>query len=249
MPNLVTRNILPIAILVYHQIDEAPSKGQPFRSLYVAPKAFARQMALLDFLGYRGLSMSALMPYLLGEKSGKVVGLTFDDGYLNNLTYALPVLQRFGFSSTCYAVSALAGKTNSWDADIGIGQTQLMTNGEMAQWVAGGQEIGSHTKSHVDLTTVARDVAAGEISSGTRDLQAIFQRPIKNFCYPFGRYRPEHVEMVAADGYATATTTSRGRCHAGCSLLELPRVPVLKSTTLPLLWLKMASRYEDKRSV
>lgn len=249
MTNQVTHNTKHIPILVYHQIEAAPPKGQPFRSLYVSPKAFARQMALLDFLGYRGLSMSALVPYLLGEKSGKVVGLTFDDGYLNNLTLALPVLQRLGFSSTCYAVSALAGKTNSWDADIGIGQTQLMSNAEMAQWVAGGQEIGSHTKSHVDLTAVALDVATSEINSGTLELTAALQTPIKNFCYPFGRYRPEHIEVVAAGGYATATTTNRGRCHAGCSMLELPRIPVLKSTTLPLLWLKIASRYEDKRAV
>jgi peptidoglycan/xylan/chitin deacetylase (PgdA/CDA1 family) len=249
MTNQVTRNAKPIPILVYHQIDNAPPKGQPFRSLYVAPKAFARQMALLDFLGYRGLSMSALLPYLSGEKSGKVVGLTFDDGYLNNLTHALPVLQRFGFSSTCYAVSALAGKTNTWDAAIGVGQTQLMNNVEMAQWVAGGQEIGSHTRSHVDLTAVAGDLAKNEIIAGTIDLQTVLQTEVKNFCYPFGRYRPEHVQMVAAGGYTTATTTNRGRCHAGCSMLELPRVPVLKSTSLPLLLLKIASGYEDKRSV
>ncbi len=247
MTNTVTRNISLIPILVYHQIDNAPPKGQKFRSLYVSPGAFARQMALLDFLGYRGLSMSALTPYLLGEKVGKVVGLTFDDGYLNNLTYALPVLQRFGFSSTCYAVSALAGKTNAWDADIGVAQTALMSNPEMARWVAGGQEIGSHTKSHIDLTAVADADAAGEINAGTLDLEAVLHTPVKHFCYPFGRYRPEHIDMVAAGGYATATTTRRGRCHTGCSMLELPRVPVLKSTSLPLLWLKVASRYEDKR--
>ncbi len=249
MTNQVTRNANPIPVLVYHQIDNAPPKGQPFRSLYVAPKAFARQMALLDFLGYRGLSMTALTPYLLGEKSGKVVGLTFDDGYLNNLTHALPVLQRYGFSATCYAVSALAGKTNIWDAGIGVHQTQLMTHLEMARWVAGGQEIGSHTRSHVDLTAVTDDVAADEIGAGTLDLQAVLQTPVKNFCYPFGRFRPEHIDMVAAGGYATATTTSRGRCHTGCNMLELPRVPVLKSTFLALLWLKVASHYEDKRSV
>ena len=78
---------------------------------------------LLKLMGYQGLSMSQLQPYLRGEKSGKVVGITFDDGYLNNLTNALPVLQKHGFSSTCYAVSGLLGQTNLWDAKIGIAQT------------------------------------------------------------------------------------------------------------------------------
>ena len=243
-----TSNPRPVAILVYHQIEKAPPKGQPFRSLSVAPQAFARQMALLNLLGYRGLSMGALMPYLRGEKSGKVVGLTFDDGYLNNLTHALPVLQKYGFTSTCYVVSGLAGKTNEWDAPIGVGQTALMSNFEMNQWIAGGQEIGSHTRDHVDLTAVSDRLAQQQIADGTSDLQTELQSPIKHFCYPFGRYQSRHVDMVAAGGFATATTTARGRCYFGCNMLELPRVPVLKSTTLPLLVLKIASRYEDRRS-
>ena len=192
--------------------------------------------------------MGALMPYLRGEKSGKVVGLTFDDGYLNNLTHALPVLQKYGFSSTCYVVSGLAGKTNEWDAPIGVGQTALMSNFEMNQWIAGGQEIGSHTRDHVDLTAVSDSLAQQQIADGTSDLQTELQSPIKHFCYPFGRYQSRHVDMVAAGGFSTATTTARGRCYFGCNMLELPRVPVLKSTTLPLLVLKIASRYEDRRS-
>ena len=56
--------------------------------------------------------------YLLGERAGKVFGLTFDDGYLNNLTHALPVLRRHDFSSTCYAVSQQLGKTNEWDSAL-----------------------------------------------------------------------------------------------------------------------------------
>ena len=107
-----TSNRRPIPILTYHQIDQAPLKGAPFRGLVVSPNSFGRQMALLRLLGYRGLSMSDLMPYLTGERVGKVVGITFDDGYLNNLTHALPVLRRHGFTATCYAVSQYLGVTS-----------------------------------------------------------------------------------------------------------------------------------------
>ena len=89
-----TSNQSPIPILTYHQIDIAPPKGAPFRSLYVSPAAFSRHMGLLKILGYQGLSLSALQPYLSGDRTGKVVGITLDDGYLNNLTHALPVLER-----------------------------------------------------------------------------------------------------------------------------------------------------------
>jgi peptidoglycan/xylan/chitin deacetylase (PgdA/CDA1 family) len=64
----VTRNLRAIPILTYHQIADSPAKGIPFRSLVVAPKNFRKQMEWLHLLGYQGLSMSALLPYLLGEK-------------------------------------------------------------------------------------------------------------------------------------------------------------------------------------
>jgi hypothetical protein len=77
-----------IPILMYHQIDRIPPKVDAngvraqFRSLIVSPASFARQMWLLNLLGYRGVGMGELMPYLRGEKTaqtdGKIVGITFD---------------------------------------------------------------------------------------------------------------------------------------------------------------------------
>jgi peptidoglycan/xylan/chitin deacetylase (PgdA/CDA1 family) len=243
-----TLNRQPIPILVYHQIAEAPPKGSsPFRGLYVSPAAFARQMAWLKRLGYTGLSMSGLLPYLRGELSGKVVGITFDDGYLNNLSHALPVLVKQGFSSTCYAVSGLLGKTNVWDEGIGIPQTPLMDEGEIRQWVAGGQEIGSHTRSHANLMETDEAGCIEEMVLGKTGLEAVTGGPVAHFCYPYGHFEARHVEMARTLGFATATTTQRSRCHGGMDLLQLPRVPVLRSTTLPVFWLKVATAYEDRR--
>lgn len=247
MPHSITANAKPIPILVYHQIAAAPPKGSPFRSLYVAPGSFARQMAWLDRLGYLGLSMTALQPYLNGKKSGKVVGITFDDGYLNNLSHALPVLTKHGFSSTCYAVSGLLGKTNIWDVGVGIAQTLLMNEAQLRQWVSAGQEIGSHTHQHIDLTVSEKDKCSLEISLGKSELEAVLNHSIEHFCYPYGRYQLEHTKMVSDRGFMTATTTQRSRCHPQTDMLQLPRVPVLRSTSLPVFWLKIATAYEDRR--
>ncbi len=247
MSSLETLNLSPIPILTYHQIEAAPAKGAPFRSLYVAPRAFARQMAFLKLLGYKGLSMSALMPYLLGEKVGRVVGITFDDGYLNNLTNAMPVLQKYGYSSTCYAVSQQLGKTNVWDIEAGIAQTPLMNAVQLRQWMAGGQEVGAHTRHHVRLTQAGKSSSSDEISLCKSELEAITNSPVNHFCYPYGDYVSDHVAMVRAAGFQSATTTQRGRCQAGADMMELYRVPVVRSTSLPLLWLKVATHYEDRR--
>ncbi len=242
-----TANRKPIPILVYHQIAAAPPKGSPFRSLYVMPGAFARQMAWLKLLGYQGLSMSGLQPFLRGERVGKVVGITFDDGYQNNLTHALPALLEQGFSSTCYAVSGLLGKTNVWDQGAGIAQTPLMTEEEIRQWVSAGQEVGSHTRSHVNLLASDDSDCRAEMKVGKTELELVIGQPVDHFCYPYGQYQPRHVAMARELGFATATSTQRSRCHAQTDLLQLPRVPVLRSTSLPVFWLKIATRYEDRR--
>ena len=238
---------VPIPILVYHQIDQAPPRGAPFRSLYVSPAAFGRQMRLLRWLGYRGLSMAQLRPYLAGECSGRVVGITFDDGYLNNLIHALPVLQRHGFSSTCYAVSSLLGQTNRWDAAQGIAQTPLMDVAQLRQWIAGGQDVGAHTRSHAHLNALDAATAADEIAGSKATLEHLLHSPVQHFCYPYGEFRAEHVAMARQAGYETATTTWRGRSATGCDLLQLSRVPVLRATSLPVFWLKLATAYEDRK--
>ena len=243
----LTANRNPIPILVYHQIAAAPPRGSRFRSLYVAPGAFARQMAWLSRLGYRGLSMSGLLPFLRGERVGRVVGITFDDGYQNNLTHALPALLEQGFTSTCYVVSGLLGKTNVWDQDAGIAQTPLMTGEEIGQWVSAGQEIGSHTRRHVNLLASDDADCRVEMTLGKTELEPLIGQRVEHFCYPYGEYESRHVDMARELGFATATTTQRSRCHAQSDLLQLPRVPVLRSTSLPVFWLKIATGYEDRR--
>ena len=246
-PSARTANHQPIAILTYHQVDAIPPKGAPFRSIYVTPGAFARQMAMLKLLGYTGLSMSGLMPYLRGERTGKVVGITLDDGYLNNLTHALPVLARHGFSATCYAVSQLAGKTNVWDAEIGMAQTPLMNVSELRQWVAGGQEIGGHTRHHVRLPQLDIATSRDEITQCKAELEHMLGSAVNHFCYPYGEFTPEHTEIAREAGFHTTTTTQRSRVQSGEDMLLLPRVRVVSNTLLPALWQKVATAYEDRR--
>lgn len=237
----------PIPILTYHQIDAPPPRGTPFRSLVVDPSAFDRQLAFLKVLGYRGLCMSALQPYLRGEKTGKVVGITLDDGYVNNLAHALPALARHGFSATCYVVSGQLGGTNAWDAANGVPPKALMDAAQLKAWVDGGQEVGAHTRHHVDLRACNREQAWSEIAGCREDLERALGVSVRHFCYPYGHYAPEHAAMARDAGYATATTTQRARTRHGDGLFELPRAPVLQSTTLPVLWMKIATRYEDRR--
>jgi hypothetical protein len=87
-----------------------------------------------------------------------------------------------------------------------------------------------------------------EIVACKVELEAAVDAPVQHFCYPYGDFSAAHVEMARQAGYLTATTTARARCHAAANFWQLPRVPVLRSTTLPVLWLKLATAYEDRRT-
>lgn len=232
---------------MYHQIDVPPPSGTPLRGLVVSPAAFARQMKILRLLGYKGLSLGDLMPYLRGEKKGKVVGLTFDDGYLNNLTNAMPALCREGFTATCYAISAMMGGHNDWDADKGIAQKKLMDVADWREWLKSGMEIGSHTRHHADLTVIDPVAASQEIAGAKQELEDRFGVEVQHFCYPYGRYSERDRGLVQDAGYVTATTTHRGRVHANADHFLLPRAMVAQATQPWQFLLKIATSYEDRR--
>ncbi|OYY75091.1 MAG: polysaccharide deacetylase [Gammaproteobacteria bacterium 28-57-27] len=240
---------MPIPILMYHQIDTPPARGTPMRGMVVSLKRFAAQMWLLKLLGYRGVSMGELQPYLRGEKVGKVVGLTFDDGYLNTLDNAAPVLKKLGFSATCYAVSQRLGGHNDWDAAMGVPQKPLMNAVQLRAWVAAGMEVGAHTRNHLDLTTLDDDTAREEVTRCKHELEEASGADVRHFCYPYGRFNPSHMHFVREAGYQTATTTQRGRAAIHGDFFALPRVLVAQATLLPQFALKILTRYEDQRGL
>ena len=239
-----------IPILMYHQIDRKPVKGTPMRGLVVSPFTFFTHMLALWLCGYRGLSMSQLEPYLQGHRQGRVFGITFDDGYANNLHNALPILQRFGFSSTCYVVVDRIGQTNVWDQHHGIPQVPLMNLPQLQDWMLGGQEVGSHGMTHANLTQLNDKQKAHEIMKSRVVLQDLLQQEqgVLHFCYPYGAYDAACQQHAMNAGYTSATTTRRARVNlaAAVDFMQLPRVLVSRTTTWLHLWLKIFTGYEDR---
>jgi peptidoglycan/xylan/chitin deacetylase (PgdA/CDA1 family) len=243
LKKLVTK---PITILVYHQIDKPPSRGTPLRGLVVAPHSFAWQMSMLKTLGYRGHSMHDLEPYLSGEKQGRVVGITFDDGYQNNFDLALPILKRHGHTATCYAVSEQVGKTNHWDDGL-VATKSLMNRGQLLSWLDAGMDVGSHTCTHADLTKLEDKEALKEIKFSKLSLEDSLGTQIRHFCYPYGRMQPIHAQMARDCGYVTATMMKRGRVHSDHNPWELSRVLIARATNPIQFLMKLMTRYEDRR--
>jgi peptidoglycan/xylan/chitin deacetylase (PgdA/CDA1 family) len=238
-------NIIPI--LMYHSVGKPPP-GIGFREFYVTPSQFFSQMFMLKIMGFRGVSMSEALPYLTGQKNGKIAVITFDDGYSDNLLSAAPILARFGFSATCYVVSGRIGQTNTWDSAAVNVVKPTMTIEQLKQWIGYGMEVGAHSRTHPHLTQCSSQVLASEISGSKEDLERILQTEIRHFCYPYGSWNAAIAKMVKNAGFLTACTTRRGRARSGDALFWLSRVKVRKYDWPGLYAWKVAGRYEDKRA-
>lgn len=236
-----------IPILMYHQIDVPPPSGSPLRGLVVSVASFARQMLLLKCLGYKGLSMRDLEPYINGTQQGRVVGITFDDGYENTVRNALPILCNMGFTATCYAVSNMIGGTNSWDASLGVEEKPLMALDDFKKWIRSGMEVGSHTRSHANLTMLSTAESHFEIVTSKQELEQLLECEVRHFCYPFGKFEKEHRSVAEEAGYASATTTRRGLIHDGDDPYTLRRIMIASATNLIQFALKVTTAYEDRR--
>ena len=231
---------------MYHSIESMP-KGTIMRSLHVPPRRFKFQMWMLKKLGYKGLSINDLKPYLDGDKSGKVVGITFDDGYQNNLTNAAKVLNTYNFSATCYIVSERIGKSNIWDLHNNITQRPLMTKENIQEWIRLGMDIGAHSLTHADLTKISEERAQMEIIDSKKSLEFFFNVIVSDFCYPFGHYDDRIYNMTKEAGYKSAVTMLRGNVKSETDRYLLPRIPINHRTMPHLFLLKILTRYEDKK--
>lgn len=77
--------------------------------------------------------------------------------------------------------------------------------------LAAQHEIGAHTISHPDLTTLNTSTLQWELSESRRWLESIVHTPVTSFCYPRGHYNDTVRQAVAAAGYEMARTTEAYR--------------------------------------
>jgi peptidoglycan/xylan/chitin deacetylase (PgdA/CDA1 family) len=236
----------PVPIFVYHNIAHPP-RGARLTSLYVPPEQFARQMRLLRALGIQGVTMSEALPYLAGEKSGRVAAITLDDGYADHAANALPALERYGMRATCYVTSGALGAYNFWDADRLNAKKPIMSEAQLRAWADAGMEVGAHSRTHPHLTELPPEEAEAEVRGCKDDLEERVGREVTQFCYPYGAHDARLAATVRSAGFTAATTLRRGRARSSDDPYLLPRVLVRERDPIGRFLLKLITPYEDYR--
>ncbi len=232
----------PITILRYGEVAPLPPGLSRSEWPATPPEEFAQQMGWLRERGYTALAMRDLEPYLLGAQTGRVVGLALDAS-VGASEHALPVLRAHGFTATGFAVSARLGE--SWDGHRGGPPYRMMDASQLRAWVGAGQEVGAHSRHHVDLRTLDEWSAWTEIAGCKDDLEHAVGTPVRHYCYPFGRMAPVLAAMARAAGYATAATVLSPRPSGRPDLFALPMLSVGTVPAPASVWLRLTLGIEE----
>jgi peptidoglycan/xylan/chitin deacetylase (PgdA/CDA1 family) len=233
------RNGTPI--LTYHHVGPR-RRGARLKGLYVSPKLFALQVEELNSAGFSTASFDTLA--VANAQPGSRIFLTIDDGFKDVFENALPVLSKHRFQAILFLVSDFLGRTNEWQKRAGDITEPLMDDVQVKDWLAAGQQIGAHTKTHPRLTQIPLSEAREEISASKKFLEDCFGHPVNHFCYPYGDWNEPIRDLVSAAGYQTACTTISGVNETGTSPFEMKRFTArYPSRNLKALWTRLRARF------
>jgi peptidoglycan/xylan/chitin deacetylase (PgdA/CDA1 family) len=235
-------------VLTYHHIGPR-SRGARLKGLYVSPRLFSRQLTELQSAGFA----TGVLSDFLKCKNGSVcagshrVCLTFDDGFHDIFEHALPLLAQRRARATVFLVAHLIGKTNEWQQRQGDVIESLMDESQIRDWLAAGNEIGSHTLTHPFLTQLSITEARDEIFASKKSLEDRFGVAVNHFCYPYGDWNPAVRDLVAEAGYQTACTTATGINQPETAALELRRFTArYPSRNLKAVWRRLRNFFPGK---
>jgi peptidoglycan/xylan/chitin deacetylase (PgdA/CDA1 family) len=190
-------------ILMYHSVG--PRGDDPYQ-VTVSPGRFARQMDLLARLGVTGCSVGEL---LRRDRPRGRIGLSFDDGFGDFVTEAMPVLRRYGFTASVYVLPGRLGGDNGWE-ETGPSKP-LMTAAQVLQAAAAGMEVGSHGLRHRHLPPLGPGELEAEVAGSRSALEDLLGTPVAGFCYPYGECGEREASAVAAAGYDHACAVRPSR--------------------------------------
>ena len=199
-----------VPALTYHHISDSS------HWYYVSPKHFDYQMLFLKLLGYSPISLQEMRAGLAGKSRlpWKPILITFDDGYHDNWSQAMPILEKHGFHATFFVVT---GK---------MGTRGYMSWQELQAMQQKGMEIGSHTVNHYPPSVINLKEFSRELLLSRIMLESNLQPPVNVFANPHGETTPEIINLLKQTGYVAACSSISGANFADTDRYLIRRVTI-----------------------
>lgn len=221
-----------VPILLYHSIAERVAPG--FQRWAVSPERFGEQLSYLRERRYTPLTVSQLTRSL-GERlplPEKPVVITFDDGFEDFYTAALPLLRAHKSVATLYVTTGYMEGTSRWLAAEGEGERPMMSWAQLQEVSRSGVECGAHTCTHPQLDTLSLKEAQREIMGSKRALEERLGRAVLSFAYPHGYHSPAVQKLVQQAGFRSACAVKHAMSSAQDDLFALSRIIIAGDTDI-----------------
>jgi peptidoglycan/xylan/chitin deacetylase (PgdA/CDA1 family) len=188
----------------------------------------------LDYLKkhYECVSLRELCRRLQSGKPmrRRCVVITFDDGYRDNFTEAVPALKEAGMTATFFVATGFIGTDREFphDSSTAVCHPKL-TWDDLRAMQSDGFEIGSHTVNHTNLGRADRETIEAEIKLSLAALNRQLGEKLRAFSFPWGKPDdiPEQaVSAVLQAGYYAALSAYGGANTRGSNLFRLRRIDV-----------------------
>jgi peptidoglycan/xylan/chitin deacetylase (PgdA/CDA1 family) len=203
-----------VSILTYHSISDEGS------TVAIRPEVFESHLKLLQERGYSFVSLAAIVGWY---RSGvplprRAVAVSFDDGYADFETQALPILAKYEAPATLFVMSDAEASRPRLHNDIPLLSHDALERVQALPLV----EVGFHGKTHANAAKLSE-----------RELRNEMERPraMRYFAYPGGSYSHEAMRVAQQCGYAAAFSIKPGLVTKERHLFVLPRNVIEKGMT------------------
>ena len=200
-----------VRFLCYHSVVDEPDLTPLSRLTPVVSIAgFRRHLELIRWRGYTIVSMTDALRLIESSLAGRgqYVCVTFDDGRLDNVLNAWPILREFDATAHLFVSTRLIG-TSAPSARKGV-VDRYLTVEQLRTMVAEGASLGSHGRSHADLTTLDSRTIGEELAESRRELEALFGARVLSYAYAYARYDRRVLQQMRSAGYRHGFTINTG---------------------------------------
>jgi peptidoglycan/xylan/chitin deacetylase (PgdA/CDA1 family) len=144
----------------------------------------------------KSVSITVSAPATGNTFSEGMVTLSFDDAWASQYTNALPILQASGLPATFYFISEVIQNNSNFPGYLTPAMATTIAND--------GYEIGDHTITHPDLTTLTSAQVTNEITASRTYLQGLLGKTITTIAYPYGAVNTSVENLTKQAGYTSA---------------------------------------------
>lgn len=201
-------------VLLYHSIKKIDSIKNHNNLDIVDVESFLNQIKILS---YDKKFKDRVTPLISNLNKVGSISITFDDGYIDNITNVYPIIRKFNIPITIFICTELIGK----DGYLNKNDIEFLSNQKNIA-------IGSHSSNHIPLSNLEISSIEEKLLISKNYLQDITNKKINLFSYPHGSYNIQIVELIKSlKIYDMACCSSyRSFLPKNVSKFLIPRIPI-----------------------